>query len=176
MTFDEMKTTAAKLLDRDKDDADFDIIISKALNNAYFTVARDKWRPICREVVDINNGEFCVDNACEHFVSLRGAYDENGHKIYSRQVKDYVIVSQTVKKAMIEYYYLPPKMEHAKDEPAIPAEVVDPFAYIFFACSLYCSAKKLHAEASMWDTRFRNIFDNIKEVRTNFVMPTGAWI
>lgn len=173
MTLNEMIAASARLIDQEVDQ-EFSEFFSDALNLAYLTVARDKWRPIKRERISVCHGRIRVDNLSEHFVCLKGVYDENGIRVISRAVKDFVIVPRGISSVFIEYYYLPPQMEE-EDEPAIPSAFVDSHAYIFFALSLYCSTKKLHGEAAMWDTRYRNIIDNVKEVRSNFVMPEREW-
>ena len=174
MTLNEMILASARLLEADATDEEFVTFMTDALNLAYLTVARDKWRPIKRERISVCQGRIRVDGLSEHFVSLKGVYDENGARVISRTVKDFIIVSRGILNVFVEYYYLPPELE-GDDEPAIPSTMVDSHAYIFFALSLYCSAKKLHGEAAMWDTRYRNIIDNVKEVRSNFVMPEREW-
>lgn len=174
MTLYEMIEASARLLEVDKDSDGFKEFFVDAINLAYLTVARDKWRPIKREKMSVCRGKIRVDGLSEHFVSLKGAFDKNGTRLCSRTVKDFIIVPEGCTSAFVEYYYLPPEMEE-EDEPSIPSSFVDPHTYIFFALSLYCSAKKLHGEAAMWDTRYRNIIDNVKEVRTNFIMPEREW-
>ncbi len=174
MTLCEMIEIAADLIEADKDEEDFAKFFTRALNLAYLTVARDKWRPIKREKISVCRGKIRIDGLSEHFVSLKGAFDKNGAKLISRTAKDFVIVPDGYSSVLLEYYYLPPEMEQ-EDEPVIPSAFVDPHVYVFYALSLYCSAKKLHGEAAMWDTRYRNIIDNIKEVRSNFIMPEREW-
>lgn len=174
MTLSEMIEISARMLEVDKETDGFVEFFSNALNLAYLTVARDKWRPIKREKMSVCRGKIRVESLSEHYVSLKGAFDKEGTKLISRAVKDFIIVPEGTTDVFVEYYYLPPEME-SEDEPVIPSAYVDPYVYVFFALSLYCSSKKLHGEATMWDTRYRNIIDNVKEVRANFVLPEREW-
>lgn len=174
MTLSEMIDTSARLLETDKETDGFAEFFARALNLAYLTVARDKWRPIKREKMSACRGKIRVDGLSEHYVLLKNVYDLSGAKLVSRAVKDFIIVPEGCTGVFVEYYYLPPQMEE-EDEPVIPSAYVDPYAYVFFALSLYCSSKKLHGEAAMWDTRYRNIIDNVKEVRANFILPEREW-
>lgn len=174
MTFSEMIDLTASMLELEADD-DFKTIAGDAINTAYAMAARDKWRPIRREKMTAVRGKIRTDGFSENFLRLKRASAPDGEEVLSKQVKDFVLVPEIYKEVFVEYYYLPPKMEEDFDTPCIPEACIDSHAYVYYAASVVCNVKRRHAEAAMWDTRFRNIFDNAHETKANFVMPERKW-
>lgn len=175
MTFGEMTDAALALIEKTRSDVEATELVRRGINNAYATVARDKYRLLACEVMHPHKGKIRTADFSQSFVSLYAAFDGFGNKILARQVKDYIVVPEYIGKVSVRYYYLPAKLVFDNDEPIIATAHVDPYAYVYFAVSLYYSVKRQNAEAAVWDTRFRNIVDNIREVRKSFVTPQRKW-
>ena len=175
MNFGEMIARTDELLEKEtEDDEVFLGQLKHAVNTAYMTVARDKWRPAAAEEMCVCKGKIPIAELSECFVGLKSV-KWNGLRVGAWAGKDFIHVCENIQKVIVEYYYLPVPMEEDEDEPVIPFAQVDPYAYIYFAASLYCSIRHLHAEAAVWDSRYRNVVDNVKEVRSGFTLPAGRW-
>ncbi len=161
---------------KDADDAELDELIGQGINIAYLAIARDKWRPTFREKMDAVDGKVPIKALSEQFSSLKSAMTDSGFVAGGWAGKDFIHFSPAVSKVIIEYYYLPVPLEFDEDVPLIPPAQVDPYAYIFYAAAHYCNVKHQHADAAVWDAKYRNIVDNIHEVRGYGTMPCGRWM
>lgn len=175
MKFSEMIQRTRELLDLNEEDENVDKVLGRCINSAYMILARDKWRPVKRERVDAEDGEIPIKNLKEDFVSLKSAYGINGLKLGAWSGKDFIHIPKWIDTAVVEYYYLPKPMALGADEPVLPETQVDPYAYIYFAVSRYLNIKHRHAEASVWDSAYRNTVDNISEARGCRVMNGERW-
>lgn len=175
MTFSQLKECTAALLEIPTSDTEAMTLIGNAVNNAYLTIARDKWRPVTSEKAQFFNLRYPIELLSENFVALKSVSDSAGRKVDAWAGKDFIHVFCDADEMNIEYCFLPVPMHEDTDEPILPVSQVDPYAYIYFAASIYCSVKHQHTEASMWDTRYRNVVENIKETRSGFIMPKRRW-
>lgn len=176
MKLSEMIERAKELLDKNDTDTAFEKALKNGINTAYLIVARDKWRPVMREEVNIEDGTVKIKNLTKTFVSLKSAYTSGGFRLGAWAGKDAVHFPPWATSAEIEYFYLPAPLSADDDEPVIPESAVDAYAYIYFAVARYYNIKNQHAEASVWDTRYRNIIDNIREMQGCAVMHTERWV
>lgn len=176
MKLSEMIKRTKELLDKDTADAAFEKALVNGINTAYLIIARDKWRPVMREEVTIENGTVKIKDLTKNFVSLKSAYTSCGFRLGAWAGKDAVHFPPWATKAEIEYFYLPAPLSGDNDEPDIPEAAVDVYAYIYFAAARYYSIKGQHAEASVWDTRYKNIVDNIREMQGCAIMHTERWV
>lgn len=177
MNFLSMINRTKELLDKkDVIDPDLDEIIGHGINIAYLAIARDKWRPTFKEKMDAVDGKVPIKALSERFISLKSAITESGFIAGGWAGKDFIHFSPVVSRVWIEYYYLPAPLEFDEDVPLIPASQVDPYAYIYYAASHYYNVKHQHADASVWEAKYRNIADNIHEVRGYGTMPCERWM
>lgn len=175
MKFSEMIQRTRELLDINEGNEELDKVLGNCINTAYMTLARDKWRPVKREEAEATDGEIQISKLAEDFVSLKSAYTESGFKLGAWAGKDFIHIPKWTDRAVLEYYFLPKPMTLADDEPIIPETQVDSYAYVYFAVSRYLNVKHRHSEASIWDSAYRNIVDNISEARGCKVMKVQRW-
>jgi len=175
MTLDEMTSRVKELLDITDNTQDTLTLIKNSLNAAYMTVARDKFRLVKKEQKSVTNGQIAISSLSESFIALKTVTSLNGERIAAWAGYDYIHICSSVNTVYVEYFYLPAVLTASTDSPVISEAQVDPYAYIYFAVSLYLNTKHLHQEASVWDIRYKNIADNIHETRKTGVMPKSRW-
>ena len=177
MTFEEMVMRTRELLDKTEDSDELDGQIKHALNVAYMTVARDKWRPTTSELMkpDLKTGCVPIKNLSECFVSLKTVRRYGGMRLRAWAGKDFIHISPPFIQVAVEYYYLPHPLENPDDTPIIPSAQVDPYAYIYFAAAQCLNIKHMHSEAAVWEKKYKDIADNIHEVRGNIIIPDERW-
>ncbi len=176
MTFGEMVSRVKELLDKDDNSVAFVNQIKHALNVGYLTVARDKWRPVHSEVKSVSDMCVAISTLSKRYVSLKSVRTVNGIHVSARGGKDYIHLVSPYSSVAVEYYYLPDDMSADSDIPVIPEAQVDPYAYIYFAVAQYLNTRHMHAEAAVWENKYKNITDNIHETRGCVNIPSGRWV
>ena len=176
MTFLDLVQRTIDILDVvDRDDEEMVKAVKNAINVAYMTIARDKYRPEKCETVRVVDGKIAIDKLSECYVSLKTVQSVGGMRIAAWESVNNIHISPSYYQVNVFYYYLPKALEGDFDVPVIPESAVDPYAYIYYAASYYFSVKRKHAEAAVWDSRYKNVADNIKEVRSSFTLPIKRW-
>ncbi len=175
MTLGEMVSRVKELLDKDDNSNAFNDMIKHELNVAYLTVARDKWRPVHCEVKNVSDMSIAISTLSKNYVSLKSVRSISGFRIGAWGGKDYIHLVSPFARVAVEYYYLPSAMSLDSDTPVIPEAQVDPYAYIYFAVALYLNSRHMHAEAAVWENKYKNIADNIRESRGCIIIPAERW-
>lgn len=175
MTFSEMTARTAELLEKDVTDTGFADAVKHALNVAYMTLARDKFRPVTTETMTVINGRIPITMFSEAFLALKSVHARGGIRVSAWEGHNFVYVTEGFGEVTVTYYYLPTPMKEDEDEPMFSPAQIDPYAYIYFAAATYLNIKHKHADAAVWDERYRGIVENIKEVRSSFQLPAKRW-
>ena len=176
MTFLELVQRTIDILDVvDRDDEEMVKNVKNAINVAYMTVARDKYRPEKCETVKVVDGKIAIDKLSESYVSLKSVQSVGGMRLAAWESVNNIHVCPSFYQVNVIYYYLPKALVKDTDVPVLEESAVDPYAYIYYAASYYFSVKRKHAEAAVWDSRYKNVVENIKEVRSPFVLPVKRW-
>lgn len=175
MTFSEMAARTAELLEKDLTDTDFANAVKHALNVAYMTVARDKFRPVTTETMTVIKGRIPISLFSEAFLALKSVHARGGIRVSAWAGHNFIYVTDGFGEVAVTYYYLPAPMAEDDDEPMFTPAQVDPYAFIYFAAATYLNIKHKHADAAVWDERYRGIVENIREERTSFILPTERW-
>ncbi len=176
MTFSEMVQRCAEILDvQDRDDQKLTDKIKHAINVAYMTIARDKFRPVKSELASVKNGIINIKSLSESFVGLKNVQSVGGMKVAAWEDRENIHVSSCFYQVRVFYYFLPKPLVNDSDQPIIDETQVDPYAFIYFAAAFCLNIEHRHAEASVWDGRYRLVVENIKEVRSSFIMPRERW-
>ena len=175
MTFSVLVSRTAHILECDAEDEATVALLKQAINEAYLTNARDKWRPALCEAMDVCEGRVPLAHLSEAFISLKRVTDVSGNTLTASVGKDFLHIAAPDARVLVTYFFLPHPMEADDEEPILPAAQVDPYAYIYFAASLYLNIKHRHNDAAVWDIRYRNVTDNIREGRSGVVLPKPRW-
>ena len=94
MTFSEMAARTAELLEKDLTDTDFANAVKHALNVAYMTVARDKFRPVTTETMTVINGRIPIALFSESFLALKSVHSEGGIRVSAWAGHNFVYVAE----------------------------------------------------------------------------------
>lgn len=154
-----------------------------AINEAYFEVSRNRLTPQIRiEYVLSENREIDMSTLMPEVCSVCGVYRADGATTVEFVFLNRMVIQvqgvQAGERIILEYHYLPERLERECDEPIFPESMVDPSLYISLAAArLWQSERKLNA-AQMWMGEYyqklRSIRSGVKPMKLRR-LPRGMF-
>jgi len=144
-----------------------------AVNEAYFEVSRSRLTPETRvecvlpedRVIDMSRMEPALCSVC-------GVYRSDGQTgvefVFCSRTAIRVQGAQPGEQVIVQYHYLPERLENEYDEPIFSESMVDPSVYIALAVARVWQSERKMGPAQMWLSEY---YQKLRSVRTSIRSP-----
>ena len=144
-----------------------------AINEAYFEVSRSRLMPTTRvqvkltpeRIIDLSEVEPEVCTVC-------GVYRIDGvtaaDYVFRRRTRIEVIGAAVGEEVVVEYHYLPQRLQNEEDEPIFPESAVDPMVYVSLAAARVWQSERKLSVAQQWMSEY---YQKLRTIRTGIKPP-----
>ncbi len=144
-------------------------IFRDAVNEAYFEISRSRLTPQCRVEMQLSDDRVIdLYRMQPEVCSICGVYRLDGttdvEYVFINRTSIEVTGARGGETVIVEYHYLPQRLEEENDEPVFPESLADPSIYAALAVArVWQSERKMNA-AQYWLSEY---YQKLRSIRTN---------
>jgi hypothetical protein len=139
-----------------------------AINEAYFEVSRGRLMPTTRMQVKLAADR--IIELCEaepEVCTVCGVYRSDGVSavgyVFRRRTRIEVIGAAAGEEVVVEYHYLPERLQNEEDEPVFAESAVDPTVYVSLAVARVWQSERKMNTAQQWLGEY---YQKLRTIRT----------
>lgn len=148
--------------------------VLECLNLVYEQITKDYLPLLHEEEIVFENNKFEYSSLKHNLNYIIKLQAPNGLAIRYKCFPGYI--KANVKKAIITYSYLPPKIKLVLDELPDFGGRLTPRIFAYGVAMEYMYRQSLSDEAAIWEHRFLTSLENAVRKRSNIVMPRRRWL
>lgn len=144
-----------------------------AVNEAYFEVSRSRLMPVMRVQRKLAADRIIeLDEVQPEVCTVCGVYRIDGVTavgyVFRRRTRIEVLGADIGEEVVVEYHYLPQRLQNEEDEPVFPESVVDPMVYVSLAVARVWQSERKMSTAQQWLGEY---YQKLRTIRTGMKPP-----